>query len=206
MTTPPPPAPHADPWHPPASAPGTASLRGLAVLVAAVLALGAVLGVVWSRLAPGQRFVVIDARTLATLPTESEHVFVDAALFVLLGIVGGVLSAVVAWRWRRARGPVVLLVLVVASVLGALLAHVVGLALLAQPDASGSPQGTVLTAAPQLRTWLVLVGQPLGAALGYVGAASLTSDELDPGGAGVVSSASPERPADPAEPGPPAAR
>lgn len=193
------------PAWPPASSPRTASVRGLALLVAAVLVLGAALGVVWSRLAPGQRFVVIDARTLATLPTESEHVFVDAALFVVLGLVGGLLSAVAAWRWRRARGPVVLLVLVGASVLGALLAHVVGLALVTQPDATGAPQGTVLTAAPQLRTWLVLVGQPLGAALGYGGAVSLSSDELEPETAG-LSSASPARPAGPAEPGPPAAR
>lgn len=195
----------------PAAGARTAPIRGLVVLVAAVLLLGVVLGAVWSLLAPGQRFVVIDARTLATLPTESEHVFVDAALFVLLGIVGGVLSAVAAWRWRRARGPLVLLVLVGASVLAAALAHVVGLVLAVEPDTRGSAAGTVVTAAPQLRTWLVLVGQPLGAALGYGAAVAATSDELeaDPAPAAAQpspSSTSPGSPAAPTEPGPPAAR
>lgn len=207
MSSPEPPSPQATPESPvPAATARTASVRGLVILAAAVLTLGGVLGVVWSQLAPGQRFVVIDARTLATLPTESEHVFVDAALFVVLGVVGGVLSAVAAWRWRRARGPAVLLVLAGASVFAALLAHVVGLALAVQPDSRGAPPGTVLDAAPQLRTWLVLLGQPLGAALGYGGAVAATSDELEPLPAAELSSASQERPADPAAPVPPAAR
>jgi len=192
---------------------GGTTVRGLAVLVAGTLVLGVVLGVVWARLAPGQRFVVLDATSLATLPTESEHVFVDAALFVLLGLVGGLVSAVVAWRWRRARGPVVLLVLTAASVLAAVLAHVVGLLLVPRPDVAGAAPGTVVTSAPELRTWLVVLGQPLGAALGYVVATFTSGDELGPEvphpapfGPDGVSSASPASPADPAGPVPPAAR
>ena len=156
-------------------------VRGSAVLLAAGAALGAVLGVVWSVLAPGQRFVVIDATTAATLPTESEHVFVDAALFALVGLAAGLISAVALWRVRRLRGPATLLVLVGASLVAAAVAYLVGPALVGPPDTAGAQPGDVVTAAPQLRTWLVLLGQPFGAALGYGSAVAVSADDLEGG-------------------------
>ena len=156
--------------------PGT---RGTALLLAVGAVVGVLLGAAWSALAPGQRFVVIDATTAATLPTESEHVFVDAALFVLGGAAVGLVSAAALWRSRRLRGPVTLVVLVAASVLSAAVAHLVGVALVGPPDTAGASPGDVVTAAPQLRTWLVLLGQPFGAALGYGAAIALSPDDLE---------------------------
>lgn len=184
-------------------------LRPLLGLAAVVVALGVVVGGVWAQLAPVQRFAVVDAQTLALLPTESAHVFVGTVLFLLAGLVVGLLSAAVAWRWHALRGPLTLLVLAGASLLAALVAREVGLALVAGPPPVDPAPGTVITRAPELRTWVVLVGQPLGAALGYA-IATLLADRDDLGVADgrwdVLSSASPARPADPPAPAPPAAR
>lgn len=107
-----------------------------AVLVVAGLAVaGALLGVVWSILAPPIHGVVALTRSgdraRAYLGAESDHFFTAAFMFTGLLTVLAVVAAVALWQWRAHRGPVLVTALVAGCVaaagaaagIGALLVH-----------------------------------------------------------------------------------
>lgn len=135
-----------------------------------VALLGLPLAWLWSRLAPPQLSVVQSDGTLAALPPESQHRFDDLAVFVLIGVAAGVLSAVAVWLLRQRRGPLALLGLAVGSLVAAWLAMRTGVSFAegryADAVRAAGPNA-VVSAAPRLESDWVLVAQPLAAALAY---------------------------------------
>ncbi|MFR9753091.1 DUF2567 domain-containing protein [Nocardia sp. 004] len=95
-------------------------VRAATVVAIVVLVVSAIAGVGWGFLAPTQQLLVLRPGRGATLTGESLHQFDALALFVLIGAVSGLLSAVAVWRWRSMRGPLVQLGLLIGSGLGAL--------------------------------------------------------------------------------------
>jgi hypothetical protein len=110
---------------------------GLEVLFAlvaavAVAALGAPIGLLWSRLAPQVELVQTQYGPYP-VDGEPEGYWADDGWFILLAVVMGALVAVAAWLLlRRYRGPIMLAGLVVgsaaASVIGAWLGNKIGYA------------------------------------------------------------------------------
>ncbi len=100
----------------------SAALRVLAVLTVA----GAVVGVLWTLLAPPVHGVVAlsksGERAHAYLGSESDHFFVAAAMLLGMLTVLAVVAAVAVWQWRAHRGPVLVAALTLGSALGALAA------------------------------------------------------------------------------------
>ncbi|RZQ59438.1 DUF2567 domain-containing protein [Amycolatopsis suaedae] len=132
---------------------------------------GIPLGWLWSRLAPPQRMRVLpDLPQPVPLELESWHRFDDLVIFLLLGFGFGVVTGVVLWLLRERRGPMIMGAGVAGSVLSGLLAILLGTGMfsgwLYAVDAP--PQiGDVVSVAPQIESWWVLIGQPLGVALAY---------------------------------------
>lgn len=121
----------------------------------------------WSLLAPAQRLRVYEAG-LAPLDLESWHRFDSLAIYGFLSIGAGLLIAAVAWLMRERRGPVML----VAAALGALGASAVGV--LSQGMFNGKYEitkapavGDVITTAPTLDTWWVIIAAPTAAVVLY---------------------------------------
>lgn len=138
-------------------------------LVSVVGLLGVPLGWLWSRLAPPERVLVRDSGQLIPLQLESWHRFDDLAIYGLLGLSAGVVTAVAVWLLRERRGPVIM----IAATLGALLAAWLGVALgtsfaSSHYAISGTPvPNTVIAQAPRIETIWVILAQPLATALGY---------------------------------------
>ena len=147
--------------------------------------------------------VVAEGRGVV-LTTESLHQFDAVAIFVGIGVVLGVLSAVVVWGMHRSRGPAAVAALALGSGLGAAVAALVGVgvARLRFPRAEDPAVGAIVAEAPGLPTAMVLIAQPLLAAFVYLLLASLSPDDDLGVGAG------PERelPASESVSGPPASR
>jgi len=87
------------------------SRRSAALIVVVALAgCGAVLGVLWSWMAPSIHTVTALTRSGdqvdAFLGTESDNLFVAAAMLIGLLSMLAIVSAVLVWQWRPHRGPV----------------------------------------------------------------------------------------------------
>lgn len=138
--------------------------------------LGIPAGAVWAFLAPAVRMLVVTEDRGVVLTTESLHRFDAVAIFVGIGLVLGVLSAVVVWGMRRSRGPGAVAALVLGSTLGAGVAALVGMGIarLRFPAVDSPTVGSIIAAAPGLSTPMVLIVQPLAAALVYLLLVSLS--------------------------------
>jgi uncharacterized membrane protein YeaQ/YmgE (transglycosylase-associated protein family) len=135
-----------------------------------VAVLGLPLGWIWSRLAPPQRMrVVTPDQQVVPLTAESWHRFDDLAVFLLIGLVAGLLVGVVAWLLRARRGPVMLLGAVLGSLVGAWLAMRMGTAFAEArfPFPDSAELGAVVERAPVLETGWALLAQPLTTAFAY---------------------------------------
>lgn len=141
--------------------------------------LGVPVGLIWALLAPAVHMLVVAEDRGVVLTTESLHRFDALAIFVGITIVVGVLSAVVVWGMRRFRGPGQMAALVGGSAIGAGVATLVGMgvARLRYPDVVGPAVDSVIAEAPGLSTPLVLIAQPLAAALVYLLLVSLSPDD-----------------------------
>lgn len=151
-----------------------------AVTVLALVALASVPWAwIWSRLAPGQRMrVMTDRGDVLPLQLESWHRFDGLAIFLLLGLVAGVLIGTVVWWWRRRRGPVMLLAAVGGAVAATWLAMVLGSALAQQRFPVGPLElGAVIERAPELESPWALVAAPLTTALTYGALAAWNGEE-----------------------------
>ena len=96
---------------------------------------GALVGALWAWLAPPIHGVVAltksGNRVKAYLGNESDHFFIGAFLVVGMVSVMAVVAAVLVWKWRAHRGPVLVAALAIGSAaaagaaagVGALLAH-----------------------------------------------------------------------------------
>ena len=145
-------------------------LIGGGVIVAILAIVGVVQGVLWAWVAPGEQVKVYADGSYGALPTADFHPFVDLALFVLSGIVIGLIAGAAVWQARSIRGVGALLVVVVGSAIGAALAYWIGLAMVTGVDpatvgATGKEQ--IVVQAPRLSTPLVILAQPALAAAVY---------------------------------------
>jgi len=138
-------------------------------VVSLVALLGVPLGWGWSRLAPATRMRVVPGGDRVALPMENWHRFTDLAVFMLLGLAAGIVIAVAVWFLRARRGPVMLCAAVVGSALSGVFAMRMGTAfansLFAIEEAPSV--GQVVSEAPELTTWWIVLAQPLAAAFTY---------------------------------------
>jgi hypothetical protein len=144
--------------------------RSGAVIVAATVLLGALEGVLWSRIAPGEQFFVNPDGQFGALPTESYHQFTDIAIFALIGIVVAVAVGTLSWRWRSVRGTSTVLVVAGSNALGALTAYLLGRVMVSGVDpASVGPSSvvSVVDAAATLGNVMVIIVQPAVAVAVY---------------------------------------
>ncbi|MGX1807836.1 DUF2567 domain-containing protein [Nocardia sp. NPDC055321] len=158
--------------------------RAAAVVFGALVAASGVAGVLWAFLAPAEQLWVVDPERGAALTGESLHRFDGVAIFVLLGLVVAFLSAAAAWRWRRVRGPILLLGLLGGSLVGAVVMRLVGEALAEQrhPRPDTPVVHTIIEFAPTVEGWPALLVQPLVTVLVVLFLAALsTSDDLGSG-------------------------
>ncbi|NNH72090.1 DUF2567 domain-containing protein [Nocardia uniformis] len=159
-------------------------IRAAAVVLAAVVVVSAVAGVVWAYLAPTERLLVVEPDRGAVLSGESAHQFDAVAVFVLIGIVTGLLTAAAAWRWRRVRGPILLAGLLLGSLVGAFTMSLVGEAAaeLLYPRPHQPPVDSIVELAPTMRAWPAFIAQPLTAAVVMVVLIALSvADDLGSG-------------------------
>lgn len=112
---------------------GVATPSGRRTIVLATLgfaASGVLVGALWAWMAPPIHLVVAmtraGERVHEYLGTESEHFFDVPCLMLGLLSVLAVAAPVLAWQWRRLRGPGMVLGLVIGMVLAAALAAGVG--------------------------------------------------------------------------------
>ena len=144
--------------------------RAILTTLGICVVIGLVQGVVWAFAAPGIPYKVLADGRFGSLPTTSTYHFVDVALFALSGMAIGILLAIGAWQVRSTRGWQMLVTLVGGSLLGALLAWVVGAALAPGVDPASvgaGPADSIVIAPPTLGTILVVLAQPALAAAVY---------------------------------------
>jgi hypothetical protein len=139
-------------------------------IIGICLAVGVIQGIVWAFTAPGIPYKVLADGRFGALPTTSTYHFVDVAVFALSGMVIGIVLAVGTWQVRAARGWQVLLALVGGSLVGAVVAWVVGawLAPGVDPATVGATGAdSIVIAPPTTGTILVVLAQPALAAAIY---------------------------------------
>ena len=144
--------------------------RAVLIVVAVCVVLGVAQGVIWAFTAPGIPYQVLADGRFGALPTTSTYHFVDVAVFALSGIALGILLAVGTWQARSVRGWQVLLALAGGSLLGALIAWLVGgwIAPGTDPASVGaSAADSIVNAPPTTGTILVVLAQPAVAAAVY---------------------------------------
>ncbi len=104
--------------------------RAAWTVVAALTIAGALIGVLWSWLAPPVHAVVVLTRTgdrvLAYIGNDADNFFFAAFLNVGLVVVLAVIAAVLVWQWRAHRGPVLAAALAVGCAIAAAAAAAVG--------------------------------------------------------------------------------
>ena len=164
-------------------------LIGGGVIVAILAIVGVVQGVFWAWVAPGEQVKVYADGSYGALPTADFHPFVDLALFVLSGIVIGLIAGAAVWQARSIRGVGALLVVVAGSLIGAALAYWIGLAMVTGVDpatvgATGKEQ--IVVQAPRLSTPLVMLAQPALAAAVYTFLAAWNGGRPDLGRTGFM--------------------
>ena len=146
---------------------------GVLAAVGTVL-LGAPLGLLWSAVAP-RTDVVVNGQDVQLLePGSTAFIAADGA-FLLVVALAGVLAGVLGWWLGRAHGPAVVVGLTVGGLLAAYVAMVVGEQVgRAELEAAvRSAQEGAIELTLRLRAQEALVGWPVGAMLGYLGASLL---------------------------------
>ena len=103
------------------------------VIVVGLAVVGALVGALWSWLAPPAHGVVAltksGERVQAYLGSEADHLFVAAAMLIGMLVPLAIIGAVLVWQWRAHRGPVLVTALWLGSVAAAAVAAGVGAAL-----------------------------------------------------------------------------
>lgn len=143
---------------------------GVLALIATVL-LGAPAGLLWAALAPRTDVVIAGSDVQLLEPGSSAFIAADGFFLILVALVGAA-SGVLAWRLGRAHGPAVVVGLTAGGLVAAYVAMVVGeqvgRAELESAVQAGRQGALELTL--RLRAQEALVGWPVGALAGYVGA------------------------------------
>lgn len=161
------------PYAEPEPARPTVAADARAGLLAAVVSVlvGAPVGLLWAALAPRVDVVIAGTEVQLAEPGSNAFIAADGAFLVavaLAGVVGGVL----AWALGREHGPSVVVGLTAGGVLAAVVAMMVGeqVGLDQVEQAVRAGQQGLLELNLRLRAREALVGWPVGALLGYVGA------------------------------------
>ncbi len=160
-------------------------LRAAAIIAVGVVLLSVLGGVVWAFIAPTEQYLVVKARAGAVpakgakLTGESVHQFDALAIFVCIGAVLGVLTAIGVWRWRRARGPLLQLGLLIGSGAGAYVMAKVGAQIMKwqHPMPYDPSVGQIVRLPVEVGSWLALIVQPLLASLIILFLAALSPTE-----------------------------
>jgi hypothetical protein len=130
-----------------AGAPRFSRRRAALTVVVGWAVAGALVGALWSRIAPPIHGVVALTRSgdraRAYLGEEADHFFVAAFLIVGLLAVLAVVAAVLVWQWRAHRGPVLVAALALGAAAAAAAAAGVGAVLVhlryGSVDVAGAP-------------------------------------------------------------------
>jgi hypothetical protein len=97
--------------------------KAAVIVIAGLTLAGAVVGAVWSLLAPSAHGVIAltrsGQRVQTYLGSESDHLFVAAALLIGLLTSMAIVAAVLVWQWRVHRGPLLATALWVGSIAAA---------------------------------------------------------------------------------------
>lgn len=162
----------------------------MALVGGASTVVGALAGLGWGLIAPGQHLYVADGGRTLAMDLDSNNVFAAIAIFILVTALAGVLCGALAWSWRSMRGPAVGLAVVFGGIVGAVLAAAIGgrvaSARLGWPGEAGLTEmvGQVVVRPPTIGLWsnsgsllwVALIGQALAAGLVYLFAAGLTAE------------------------------
>ncbi|MEV6139731.1 DUF2567 domain-containing protein [Nocardia sp. NPDC051990] len=160
-------------------------LRAAALIAVGVVLLSVLGGVLWAFAAPSEQYLVVKARAGAVpakgaaLTGESVHQFDALAIFVCIGAVLGVLTAIGVWRWRRPRGPLLQLGLLIGSGAGAYVMAKVGEQIMQwqHPMPYDPSVGQIVRLPVEVGSWLALIVQPLFASLIVLFLAALSPTE-----------------------------
>lgn len=133
--------------------------------------LGAPVGLLWAALAPRTDVVVVGQDVQLLEPGSSAFIAADGFFLLAVALVGAA-GGLLAWRLGRAHGPAVVVGLTVGGLAAAYVAMVVGEQVgrteLEAAVRAGQQGAIELTL--RLRAQQTLVGWPVGALLGYLGA------------------------------------
>lgn len=175
-------------------------LRAAALIAVGVVLLSVLGGVVWAFVAPAEQYLVVKARAGAVpakgsaLTGESVHQFDALAIFVCIGAVLGVLTAIGVWRWRRTRGPLLYIGLLIGSGAGAYVMAKVGEQIMRwqHPMPYDPAVGHIVRLPVDVGSWLALIVQPLLASLIVLFLAALSpAEDLGTGFSGPFGAARP---------------
>ncbi|MGC9543001.1 AAA family ATPase [Streptomyces sp. UG1] len=168
-------------------------VREAAVVTVVVALFGALLGVLWWRLAPSVPLVgdVVDGQWVVYFKdSEGEQAVGVDGTFTLLALGFGLVSAFAVFLWRRRGGVPLVVAMAVGGLLGALLAWRVGVWLgpsgdvIAQAKEAG--EGVAFSAPLKLGAKGALLAWPLGALVVHLGLMALFGPrDAEPGQAGV---------------------
>ncbi|MFJ8693205.1 DUF2567 domain-containing protein [Streptomyces roseolilacinus] len=172
-------------WPPPAhpyakgeeAAPDTAAevRQGAAVLLA-VAAAGIALGLLWLWRAP-RTPLVSDGTSVLLAESEAEHAVGADAVFILLALAFGALSALAVFLWHRRGGVAVVVGLALGGVLGSVLGWGTGTLLGPTHDvvahARAVGEGVVFDAPLELQAYGALLAWPVAAMLVHLGLTAL---------------------------------
>lgn len=138
------------------------------VLVAIVL--GAIIGVIWGVVRPGQNVQFIAPDQFGIIADSLDAPFMALVWFSGLTLVLGVAVAIIAFiRGRNYRTVAIQLWVAVAALIGAMVAFLVGqvVAGFRQPDFSNLENGATLTVIPAFNSHVALLVAPLSAMIAY---------------------------------------
>ncbi|MFJ1876121.1 AAA family ATPase [Streptomyces chartreusis] len=155
-------------------------LREAAIVTVVVALLGALLGVLWWRLAPSVPLVgdvVDDSWVVYFKDSEGEQAIGVDGTFTLLALAFGLVSAVAVFLWRRRGGVPLVIGLAVGGFLGALLAWWLGVRLGPTQDviahAKEVGKGVAFSAPLKLGAKGALLAWPLVALIVHLGLTAL---------------------------------
>jgi len=166
-------------------------LRAFAIVAVALALLGAPVGLLWSAVAPRLTVVLRPGQDPAAQGIEGKAFIAADGYFLVIVLVTGLLTGLLAWQFFRRNGPFTVLGLLVGGLLAAKLAAVVGvrpraheaLAALHDPAGRGPVQLYLGKMAKDgsiaIRSGWAVVGWPVGAMLAFLGRTLIHPDDVD---------------------------
>jgi len=141
-------------------------VRPAAMILVTSLVLGVLQGWLWSALAPGVQYQATGDGRLYALATSSANAWVAIGLYVLLGIVVGIVLGVLAWKAKAARGTLMFGAVTLSALAGAALAYWTGNLMAGGVDPATVKEFSIVTA-PPAHYWLSMIVEPALAAATY---------------------------------------